>query len=185
MQLPASAPTREQLIEAIVAATRSAIRDLQRERPEHFYYCALVTTGEALSPAISAWSYEALEIAAQATAHSQRARRELKWSYADSPYFPVGEKHFAGVRALFSLRLKMVPSASQKAWDAEWHFRVDAMEAAWASLDAEGFFGTGAERNTIVINVEVAPPDGSNTVRARRLNPPEALAAWLLEAAEP
>jgi hypothetical protein len=35
-----------------------------------------------------------------------------------------------------------------------------------------------------MINVEVMPPDSSNTVRAIRLNPPEAVKEWLKEAAE-
>jgi hypothetical protein len=51
-------------------------------------------------------------------------------------------------------------------------------------LDGEGLFGRGAARSQIVINVEVAPPDSTNTERAVRLNPPEAVGTWLAEAAE-
>ena len=36
-----------------------------------------------------------------------------------------------------------------------------------------------------MINVEVVPPDHTNTERAIRLNPPEAITQWLADAAEP
>jgi hypothetical protein len=58
------------------------------------------------------------------------------------------------------------------------------MEAAMAQLDREGLFGTGRARLDVVINVEVMPPDWTNTVRAKRLNPPGALHEWLDEVAE-
>jgi hypothetical protein len=58
------------------------------------------------------------------------------------------------------------------------------MVAAMAALDREGLFGRGAERERMLINVEVAPPDAGNTERAVRLNPPSALREWLAEASE-
>ena len=61
---------------------------------------------------------------------------------------------------------------------------MSAMEEAMARLDQAGLFGTGSKRAHIVINVEVMPPDYTNTERAKRLNPPEALVDWLKEAAE-
>jgi hypothetical protein len=66
----------------------------------------------------------------------------------------------------------------------EWQFRVGAMEAAMAALDHEGLFGRGPERSRMLINVEVAPPDASNTERAVRLNPADAVQQWLAEASE-
>ncbi|MFI2410671.1 DUF4303 domain-containing protein [Streptomyces sp. NPDC018947] len=57
------------------------------------------------------------------------------------------------------------------------------METAVARLDAEGLFGTGADRHRVVVAVEVVPPDTGNDERVLRLNPPEALADWLEEAA--
>ncbi|MGC9497430.1 DUF4303 domain-containing protein [Streptomyces sp. WG7] len=52
-----------------------------------------------------------------------------------------------------------------------------------ARLDAEGLFVTGRERHSVVVNVEVVPPDTGDDERALRLNPPEALGDWLEEAA--
>ena len=58
------------------------------------------------------------------------------------------------------------------------------MEKAMANLDKEGLFGVGNQRLGIVINAEVMPPDYTNTERALRLNPREALTVWLEEVAE-
>ena len=52
------------------------------------------------------------------------------------------------------------------------------------NLDNEGIFGTGEKRLGIVINAEFMPPDYTNTERALRLNPKEAIQEWLDEIAE-
>ena len=36
-----------------------------------------------------------------------------------------------------------------------------------------------------MINVEILPPDYTNTIHAKKLNPLEAIQAWLKEASEP
>lgn len=176
-------PTQSQLTDAIADAVRKAVTKLFSEHPGRFYYCSLVTTGEAHAPQLSAWSEEALREAARSEHDPDSALEELKWSYADSPFCGYGEEHFAEVLQLFAERPRMDPD-DLKAWEAEWQSRVDAMEAALSLLDGEGLFGRGAARSQIVINVEVAPPDSTNTERAVRLNPPEAVRTWLSEAAE-
>ena len=176
-------PTSIQLTDAIVTATRTAVSRLFRQHPERFYYCSLITTGEAHAPYLSAWSEEALEAAAQSDPDPASAREMLKWSYADSPFCCFGQEHFGTVRALFEDRPAM-DHRNPEQWEAEWQFRVRAMEAAVAQLDREGLFGRGHDRAKIVVNVDVMPPDVTNTERARRLNPPEAISDWLVEAAE-
>lgn len=42
-------------------------------------------------------------------------------------------------------------------------------------LDSSGLFGHGEKRLAMIINAEFMPPDYTNTQRALRLNPPEAL----------
>lgn len=54
------------------------------------------------------------------------------------------------------------------------------METAVARLDAEGVFGTGADRHRVVATVEVPSEDG-NDERTLRLNPPEAPTDWAVE----
>lgn len=177
-------PTEDELTDAIADATRRAIHDLFREHPEDFYYCSLITTGEAHPPVLTAWSREALHAAAAEAADPDDARWGLKWSYGESPYFCYGETYFGEVRRLFDLRPRMSPEMSSEERHAEYELRLRAMELALARLDAEGLFGTGAARLRTVINAEVMPPDFTNTERATRLNPAEALKDWLAEAAE-
>ena len=177
-----SVPTRTDLREAIVDAARRAFSDLfATHAEERFYYCTLITFGEAPPPVVAAWSHEALA-AAQGPGVSDE--EDVKWSYADAPYYCYGEDYFHEVNRLFQLRPE--PSLDDEAaWHEEVALRLDAMESAMARLDQEGLFGSGARRLAMVINVEVMPPDYSNVERALRLNPEEALHEWLREAAEP
>jgi hypothetical protein len=176
-------PTESDLVAAIADATRLAVTSLFSAHPEHYYYVTLITTGEALSPTLSAWSTEALS--ASAAANDAASRAALRWSYADSPYFAYGEQFFEHVKVLFGCRPGLTVGMSGPQWKAEYDLRLRAMEAAMSTLDRAGLFGSGPSRNAIVTLVEVVPPDYTNTARAIRLNPPEALRAWLAEAAEP
>ena len=177
-------PSEEELIDAIADAARQAIGALFRDHPGDFYYCTLVTTGEAHPPTLAAWSHQSLE-AAVAEASEPDALESIKWSYADSPFLCFGDEYFSAVKQLFAQRPEMDYMAPEDEWDQEYELRLRAIEAAMARLDAEGLFGSGEQRNGIVVLVEVMPPDGSNTLRAIRLNPERALKAWLNEAAEP
>ena len=172
------------LLHAVRDATKSAFLELTRVHPEHFYYSALVTTGEALPPVVSAWSEEALERAVSGAKDKEDAKWGLKWSYAESPYLAFGEEFFEEVNRLWLSRPALWQlTDGERA--AEFALRLDATESAIKELDEAGLFGLGEARNSIYVNVEVMPPDHSNVERARRLNPPAALKVWLVEAAEP
>ena len=176
-----AAPSERELAAAIEAATRTAVTELFATRREAFYYVALVTTGDASPPVLSAWSFEALE----ATCMSKGLQpADLKWSYADSPYFGFGEHYFHDVRSLFSRRPPMDPTTSRGSWETEHAARLSCMERALLELDRQGLFGVREARLGVLINAEVMPPDESNTLRAIRLNPHGALKDWLREAAE-
>jgi hypothetical protein len=175
-------PSSETVAGAIAAAMRAAVQGLFREHPEQFYYCALITTGDGATPGLSAWSDEALKLAVGPNG-SDELRQELKWSYADSPYCGYGAEHFARVRELFAERPRMDPDDAD-GWAVEWQWRIETMEYAVRMLDSEGLFGAGPARSRVFVNVEVVPPDSTNTERALRLNPPEALREWLAEASE-
>ena len=181
--LPPRLPTQDMLRDALISAVRIALAELKKTN-EHLYYVVLMTTGEALAPVLCAWSSEALQRAADASL-SPEIPSDLKWSCMDAPYFDIGREAFEPVRALFAARPAMDPFMPEADWAEEYAIRLGAMEEALRALDAEGFFGTGSARETVLINVEVIPPDYSSTLRARRLNPRAALARWRSEAADP
>lgn len=161
------------------AAIRAAAAQLFANA-ESYYYLSVSTTEEGLAPVFSAWSWEALDAAANAP----DVRVEwLKWSYSDSPYFNVGESHFHALQASWHAR-GSIDDFTDEEWNGELAVRLDVMEQALRELGEEGFFGRGEARNKIVIAAELVPPDRANTDRTIRLNPAEALTDWLREAAE-
>ncbi|MBO4391132.1 MAG: DUF4303 domain-containing protein [Lachnospiraceae bacterium] len=175
----------EKLVQMIREAAGKAFGKLFAEHDETFYYCSLITIGECECPYISAWSLESLEREAAKGADPEEDKRLLKWSYADSPYCAYGyEEFFQELRAEYSLRTKRLDDDDDEAYDTEMDIRMNSMEKAMQELDAQGLFGTGEKRSRMVINAEYMPPDHSNTERALRLNPEEALTEWLDEAAE-
>ncbi|MCR4567300.1 MAG: DUF4303 domain-containing protein [Pseudobutyrivibrio sp.] len=172
----------EQLVCLIQTATKNALQKLFSEHNEHFYYCSLITTGEGLSPILTAWSVEALDREANECDDVEDAKYYLKWSYDESPYFAYGEEFFEDVKAAFIERTKRIENESENAREVS--IRINSMEKAMHNLDDEGLFGVGEQRQKIVVNAEFMPPDYTNTERALRLNPREALNQWLEEIAE-
>ena len=172
----------EMLVELIQNATQKALSKLFEEHKEKFYYCSLITTGEGLCPIISAWSYEALEREASKEEDVEDAKFYLKWSYGETPYFAYGEEYFEDVNKVFIERMETL--TTRKQIEKEVQLRINAMERVMYNLDKIGMFGTGEKRLEIVINAEFMPPDYTNTERALRLNPKEALNEWLEEIAE-
>mgnify|MGYP005754951161 CR=1 FL=1 len=172
----------ESLVFIIQKAAKKAFTQLFQEHNENFYYCSLITTGEGLCPIISAWSEEALEEAVKDSEDVEEAKYDLKWSYAESPYFAYGEEYFQDVKKIFSERMKQCTTDNEK--DKEVLLRINSMEKVMHNLDIEGIFGQGEKRLGIVINAEFMPPDYTNTERAIRLNPKDALKQWLDEMAE-
>ena len=171
---------QEKLTEELTNATREALK-LLFKNGECFYYCSLVTTGEGHSPVLTAWSLEALDRIASEDSDFELAKEELKWSYADSPYFAFDEDRFLTFRSDFDDACVQHKLSSESRFD----FVIDLMENAMSRLDEEGLFGEGEKRLGVVVNAEVMPPDYTNTIRAKRLNPLPALTTWLEEAAEP
>lgn len=168
------------------ARIRSAVRDAARatwtslrdERPaETFYYFGLWTTPLAHRPVPTACSLEGLQRAVeQARAEGLTTDEDaLRWSVNDSPYDLYGDELFAGLEPLFDAfggpydRPRAVNESL-----------LEAMTRALADLDAEGFFGAGAAREAVVVNVTLPGRDGAADAlaSARRLNPPGALGRY-------
>ena len=100
------------------------------------------------------------------------------------PYFAYGEEYFSEVSKLFLENIERMEDMDEDTYEQEFDLLLHIMECVMAELDEEGLFGSGEQRKKIVVNAEVMPPDYTNTERALRLNPPEALTDWLEECAE-
>jgi hypothetical protein len=172
----------QEMVKAIEDAVRKACTSLFSKYKENFYYLSLITDGGTHCPILSAWSDEALERESLKEKDPTNAKYYLKWSYADSPFFAYGEEYFDKVKELFNKRPMRINN--EEKYMKEYAIRLNSMEQAMANLDKEGLFGVENERIKIVINAEVMPPDYTNTARALRLNPKEALTEWLEEIAE-
>ena len=162
-----------ELVAAFMTALINTFTALKKNYDEHFYYYAFIFD-EGLHPYISAWSYEALERSIIEHEISDEDKDWWKWDYSDSPYAVYGyDEYFCEVKALLDERRKHL--SIDELYGDEWKLRISSMEEAMKRLDQSGFFGLGNERENVVINVETAPPDGSEYHRALRLNPKSSL----------
>lgn len=176
--------SNEELIEALAEAAGAAFASLKENTKEHFYFYVFVFD-EGLHPYISAWSYEALEKSMIEQQITDDEKSWWKWDSADSPYAVYGYDEFFGeVSELLDKRADGL--CDDELYGIEWAVRIDSLEEAMKRLDSSGLFGTGKERERVVINVEQAPPDedGSEYNRALRLNPSSALLLEYLETCE-
>lgn len=171
---------KKEFIDKLEKVTEKSLRELFENR-EKFYYCSLITDGEGHCPVISAWSYEALERVIS-TIGIKELKEDYKWSAADSPYFAYGEVYFEDLKNKWEEHLDL--ELDDDEFEEEVQLRIDIMEEVMKHLDAKGLFGKGNERLQIVINAEFMPPEYSNTERAKRLNPKDAIKEWLEEIAE-
>lgn len=163
----------EKLVEALQNAFQNTVTSLRTEHNENFYYYAFIFD-EGLHPYISAWSYEAYEKSVIDNQINDDDKTWWKWNYADSPYAVYGyDEFFSEVSELLDERENKL--SDDDLYDIEWNTRIASMEEALKRLDKRGFFGVGKNRKSVVINVEIAPPDCQEYERAMRLNPKSSL----------
>lgn len=174
----------EKLVATIEEATSQAAIDLFNSTNETFYLFVLSTTGEALAPFVSAWSYEELKKQSIAQNWDAYDIADFKWSSIDSPYLEFGSQYFHQVNQAFLGRTDIHSLKTEVEYEKEFNFRINAMEEALHRCDMKGIFSLNQARSEIMINVEVLPPDYTNTIRAKKLNPIESIQFWLKEAAE-
>lgn len=141
---------------------------------DSFYYYGLWTTGAIHRPAPTACSIEGLAtVTSQYCANgSSPSDVGLKWAESDSPYDLFGDEYFVEVEALFDELGNPYdrPLEVTKAL-------LECIIQALGDLDREGFFGIGAARDKVVINVTMPGEEEEASVlaRARKLNPASAL----------
>lgn len=172
---------KKELLDKLEIITEKALRELFEKHKEEFYYCSLITDGEGHCPVISAWSQEAFE-RVTVSMESEEEKEEYKWSYVDTPYFEYGRVYFDDLEEAWESHLE--EELDDDEFDEEVETRMEIMEEVMRRLDEKGLFGTGKKRLGIVINAEFMPPEYSNTERAIRLNPMEAIEEWLEEVGE-
>lgn len=179
----------EKLVFTIEKAVNRAAIDLFNSTKETFYFFVLSTTGEALAPFVSAWSYETLQQQSIIQNWNTDDIADFKWSSTESPYFEFGSQYFDQVKQAFSARPDIDPLKPEAEYEVEYekefNFRINAMMEALHRCDKKGIFSLNQDRSEIMINVEILPPDYTNTIRAKKLNPLDAIQTWLKEAAEP
>lgn len=92
----------------------------------------------------------------------------------ESPYVTYGwDEYFAGYQSLLWEREQKNFEAyetDKTMADAQWKTLLNSMEEAMRRLDQKGIFGTGGERDKVVITVEIVPSVRSNYNRTERLN---------------
>ncbi len=143
---------RGTVAQRLATAARTAFSALRDAHPsEHFYFFALFTTDAGEYVTTTAWSEEAF---------ARVDNRDFRFWPAESP-------HHSTHGALFD---DFNPGSRLH----------EACFAALGILDAEGFFGVGAARANVILNVVYGDmSDEQWLAHAQRLNPPEAVAAAL------
>jgi hypothetical protein len=174
----------------IADAARATWDRIRAENPDdHFYFYSLYSSWDAsyLSPTCS--SEEGLRyVAAQFAADWPDAgidHTDMRWNYADTPYHGEGEEDFKEINELLE---RIGPPDSDD--DEEYldrlgefvEFLFEVCGDALQDLDRERYFGVGAERDRVVINLVTKEQTNREFVEyARQLNPPLALERLLAE----
>lgn len=172
----------EEMTEVFKEAFKKSVEALKEDRKEDFYFYVFIFD-EGLRPYFSAWSKEAYEKSLVEDEVAEKDKAWWKWDFADSPYCAYRhEEFFAGSDKLLAERESEMDE--EYLYDHEWYTRMDSMTEALKRLEEEGFFGIGEDRESVVINVEQAPPDGKERERAAHLNPPSDLLDEYLDICE-
>lgn len=145
--------------------------DLIHEHNENFYYLALILDA-GMRPYFSAWSYEAFEKSVNEQGISDSDRLWWKWDYSDSPYVTYGyDKYFAKLSDYLDQKIQNMDD--DEIYDTEWDVILESMVEALKQIREEN--NGVKEFSNLIINVEVAPPDGEGAKRAQIINRPSEL----------
>lgn len=166
------------LAASLAAAGRAAFTQARTEYPDESFYCfALFTDALATYVHATCCGEQGLRDTAAAYAESgggsvAEHAVDLRWSPCDSPYDMLGEEHFDRANELLGNRPDPY-DLDDEACEAEVAARFEACFQALAQLDAEGFFGRGADRERVVVTVwQGDESERSRLASVQRLNPP-------------
>ncbi|XRQ08715.1 DUF4303 domain-containing protein [Actinomadura welshii] len=174
-------PDVDVLAACVADAARAAFTEAREKHPDDSFYCfALFTDAFAAYVLPTCMSEGGLAQVAKRYAEEfgnplDEETASLRWAPVDSPHHMLGEQHFDGALELLQSRGDPWQMEDEEL-DAEMSLRFEACFRALTRLDEEGLFGTGAERERVVVNVlQGDQSDRSILGNARRLNPPAAV----------
>jgi hypothetical protein len=154
----------------IAHAARASFEDLRSARlGEHFYAYALYTDSSAMTVMPAANSIEALmQIRKEMDIPDDEEAPEFKWSVSEWKYEAWKASNLNGISAKLRSELEHAdfPSFVERVHGD--------MVAALQLLDNEGYFGTGPDREQIVLFVSISDDDDAVRLEnesAKVLNP--------------
>ena len=137
---------------------RATFTDLLAANLERSFYAFAIWTDDSLQFANAAANTEE---GLTATVHrynkevdpsynTTSTRNGMRWSYGDWEHFPVdADEHLADVNAVLQDNFNADEEVFEKQIEPLWQALLDGFQ----QLDADGFFGTGAERSKITLLV--------------------------------
>jgi len=159
---------KDRIFQTLYHAAKQSFSALFRDRPEHYYYAALIMMDTG-APCITAMSEEVFS----------RLSPDLRWSYGDSPYTGYADKtYFKDVNALFQQDVW-----SEEPDDETFQRRVadwqNIMVKVMQSLSESGIFDAYPD---LFRNAEAYPPEGDfNWKNAKKLNSPAVFKKWFAD----
>ncbi|RQS88769.1 DUF4303 domain-containing protein [Burkholderia contaminans] len=168
----------QDLIGKIAQATTSVFSALKSEHPnEDFYAFALYTDSSAMSVQAAGNSEQALQnVLKNADERSPEQDAYYRWASSEWPYEAFHGAEFKGISKI----VRESPDRSNFL-----KFKADvhaAMIDALRTVDARGLFGTGPDREKIIIFVTITDDDDAEQLEndsAKQLNSPTAYQRFL------
>lgn len=159
-------------------AARQAFGDLRRRHAdETFYAFALYTDDGWMTIVPAANSEEGFHRATQDVTDSAE-HGYYRWATAEWAYEAACGEHFDAANALLNAPPE---SGEARCHQEKGEALLASMVEGLRLLDAEGFFGTGPQREKITLFVSISDSDEAEkveTTSARQLNPPGIAAAF-------
>lgn len=155
---------------------RAIFSDLLTANPDRSFYAFAIWTDDSLQFLNAAANTEE---GLSATVHryneevdpkydTTSTKHGMRWAYGDWEYFPVeGDEHLADAHAVLQDNFHADEDVFEQQIEPLWHALLDGFQ----QLDAEGFFGTGAERSKITLLVVGHVPDDILEQWVKDLNP--------------
>ena len=178
----------QQKLSALIRdAARQAFGGLRHAHPDETFYAFALYTDDGWMTIVPAANSEEGFRRATADEPDPVNHRYSRWATAEWAYEAAGDEHFDAANELLN-----APSADGEVDEGDegdesrrhreqGNALIASMVEGLRLLDAEGFFGTGAEREKVTLFVSISDSDEAEEVEtssARQLNPPEVGAAF-------